>query len=215
MVKWIGIICVLLGIICMLSAVGFVTYNRWEAKTGGNIAQDMLTEVQGIMGEIQQERPQPEKTVDFPNETVSVPNETEKLPLEMETVEVNGYDCIGVISVPALELELPVLADWSDAKLKKAPCHYYGSYYEKNFVIAAHNYTAHFGKLSLLQAGDLVVFTDVSGADHFYEVVLLETLSATATEEMIASGFDLSLFTCTYGGSNRITVRCNAAENGS
>ena len=45
---------------------------------------------------------------------------------------------------------MPVLIDWSYAKLKKAPCHYYGTYYEKDFVIAAHNYKSHFGRLSEL-----------------------------------------------------------------
>ena len=35
---------------------------------------------------------------------------------------------------------------------------------------------AHFGRLSELQASDVVVFTDVSGTAHYYEVVILETL---------------------------------------
>ena len=129
-------------------------------------------------------------------------------PAEMATIQVDGYDCIGILSVPALELELPVLTDWSYAKLKVAPCLYYGAYYEENFVIAAHNYDAHFGRLSQLLPGDRVLFTDVAGRSHSYEVVLLETLPKEATEEMIASGFDLSLYTCTPGGANRVTVRC-------
>ena len=73
---------------------------------------------------------------------------------------------MGVLTIPVLDLELPVLTDWSYEKLKKAPCHYYGSCHEKDFVIAAHNYNAHFGRLSKLQAGDDVMFTDVSGNMH-------------------------------------------------
>ena len=42
---------------------------------------------------------------------------------------------------------------------------------------------------------------------------MLETLHKNATKEMIISGFDLSLYTCTLGGSNRVTVRCNAVED--
>lgn len=78
---------------------------------------------------------------------------------------------------------------------------------------AAHNYKSHFGRLSELQAGDIVVFTDINNIEHYYEVVLLETLPKNATKEMITSGFDLSLYTCTPGGSNRVTVRCNAAQD--
>ena len=111
-----------------------------------------------------------------------------------------------------LELELPVLTDWSYTKLKTAPCLYYGTYYEKDFVIAAHNYQSHFGRLSELQEKDLVLFTDVTGTVRCYEVVLLETLPGNATEQMITSGFDLSLYTCTPGGGNRVTVRCSAVE---
>jgi sortase A len=204
--KWIGVICVFLGAVCLLSSVGFVAYNRWEDKNAEEISQDLLEDVQSIIEEPQPEQPLPDGTVNLPDDTI-------KTPAEMATVEVNGYDCIGILSVPVLELELPVLTDWSYAKLKKAPCHYYGSYYEKDFVIAAHNYKAHFGRLSELQAGDVVVFTDVSGTAHYYEVVLLETLPKNATQEMITSGFDLSLYTCTLGGASRVTVRCNAVKD--
>ena len=192
--KWIGVICVFLGVLCILSAIGFVAYNRWEDMNAKDVAQDFLEDVQSIINEEQSEQP--------------LLNDT-----KMATVEVDGYDCIGILSVPVLDLELPVLTDWSYAKLKKAPCHYYGSYYEKDFVIAAHNYKSHFGRLSKLQAGDIVVFTDVSGTVHYYEVVILETLPKNATKEMITSGFDLSLYTCTLGGSSRVTVRCNAVQD--
>ena len=192
--KWIGVICVFLGVLCILSAIGFVAYNRREDMNAKDVAQDFLEDVQSIINEEQSEQP--------------LLNDT-----KMATVEVDGYDCIGILSVPVLDLELPVLTDWSYAKLKKAPCHYYGSYYEKDFVIAAHNYKSHFGRLSKLQAGDIVVFTDVSGTVHYYEVVILETLPKNATKEMITSGFDLSLYTCTLGGGSRITVRCNAVQD--
>lgn len=201
--KWIGISCVLLGVLCILGAIGFLVYNRWEDKNAEKIAQDLLADVHTIIND-------PQQPQTLPEETIGLPDDAENIPPEMETVEVDGYDCIGILSVPALDLELPVLTQWSYGKLKKAPCHYYGSYYEKDFVIAAHNYKSHFGRLSQLQTGDIVIFTDVSGTAHFYEVVLLETLPATATEEMIASGFDLSLYTCTPGGASRVTVRCNA-----
>ena len=194
--KWIGAICVFLGALCILSAVGIAVYNRWEDKNAEKTAQSLLEDVQSVIEEKQPEQP--------------LPDDTETIPTEMAIVKVGDYDCIGVLSIPVLNLELPVLADWSYAKLKKAPCHYYGTYYEKDFVIAAHNYQTHFGRLSQLQAGDIVIFTDVTGADHCYEVVLLETLPKEATQEMIASGFALSLYTCTPGGASRVTVRCNA-----
>ena len=208
--KWIGIICVILGATCLLAAIGFIIYNRWEAENAEQITQSLLGEVQLAIEEnkindpLQNEGGNPGTT-----ENVTLP-EREEIPTEMATIKVDGCDCVGILAVPVLELELPVLTNWDYTKLKKAPCHYYGSCYETDFVIAAHNYKAHFGRLSELQAGDIVIFTDVHGGAYYYEVVLLETLPPTATEEMITSGFDLSLYTCTPNGGNRVTVRCNA-----
>ena len=201
--KWIGIICILLGVLCLLAAVGFVVYNRWEDENAAKTSQSLLGDVQTAIRENQTSRPDGQDQLQ--NKEFS---EGAAVDAEMATVQVDGYDCIGVLSIPVLELELPVLTEWSYAKLRKAPCLYYGSYYTSDFAIAAHNYRAHFGRLSELQAGDLVIFTDVDGVAHCYEVVLLETLPKEATMEMIASGFDLSLYTCTPGGGNRVTVRC-------
>ena len=207
--KWIGTICIILGVACLLAAVGFVIYNRWEAENAADITQSLLQDVQLVIDENKTNDP-PQSENDNPDsvENNDLPEDV-NMPMEMATIKVDGYDCIGVLSVPVLELELPALTDWSYTKLKKAPCHYYGSYYETDFVIAAHNYESHFGGLSRLQMGDIVIFTDAGGADHYYQVALLETLPATATEEMITSGFDLSLYTCTPGGASRVTVRCS------
>ena len=207
--KWIGSLCVILGVACLLGAIGFVLYNQWEAQQAAQISQTLLEDIQGV---IEENKTNPDAGKSDPEGDNGVQDGNASG--EMQTVKVKGYDCIGILSIPVLELELPVLTDWSYAKLKKAPCHYYGSYYGADFVIAAHNYKAHFGRLSELQAGDLVVFTDVSGTARYYEVVLLETLPKEATQEMIASGFDLSLYTCTPGGANRVTVRCKLKTNG-
>lgn len=213
--KWIGMACIACGVFCLLGAIGFVLYNRWEAANAARATQTLLADVQLAIEE---------KKVSMPPQTQGgdqnvvqkeeIPEAT-NVPAEMATIQMDGDECIGILSIPVLELELPILTDWSYTKLNKAPCLYYGNYYEKDFVIAAHNYDAHFGRLSQLQAGDMVVFTDVNSVTYFYEVVLLETLPKEATKEMIASGFDLSLYTCTPGGGSRVTVRCTAADPGS
>ena len=194
-----------MGIVCLLTAIGFVIYNGYEAQYGEKNSQELLQNIQDRIQKAEQtEQTQPG---DLPAETIPE-NDQEDTSRLMQTVPVGEYDSIGILSIPVLKLELPVLADWSYAKLKKSPCHYYGSCYEPDFVIAGHNYTSHFGRIRRLLPGDLVLFTDATGQVHCYEVVLLETLAATATEEMITSGFDLTLYTCTLGGSNRVTVRC-------
>ena len=203
--KKVGIFCILLGIACLLSSAGLIIYNRYEIQSGESSSQELLQVVQDKMEKMAKNAAGQSDLM-----TEALLPKTE--PQEMATVPAGDYASIGILAIPVLEVELPVLTDWSYEKLKKAPCHYYGSCYESDFVIAAHNYSSHFGRLTQLQTGDLVLFTDVAGQTHCYEVVLLETLPPTATEEMITSGFDLSLYTCTPGGSNRVTVRCNTAN---
>ncbi|MBE5869479.1 MAG: sortase [Lachnospiraceae bacterium] len=206
--KGFGICCIILGVCCLISSLGLIAYNRWEEEKAQDASKNILQDVQENMPEITREESTSEESKQDESEEISV-----DIPKEMLATQVDGYDCIGVLSIPVLELELPVLTDWSYAKLKIAPCHYFGSYYEKDFVIAAHNYQSHFGRLSELQPKDLILFTDISGTVYCYEVVLLETLPANATEEMITSGFDLSLYTCTPGGASRVTVRCSSIAN--
>lgn len=126
---------------------------------------------------------------------------------------IDGYDYIGYLTIPTLDLELPVMSRWDYTRLTYAPCRYYGSVKTGDLVIAAHNYSSHFGSLSQLEIGDLVYFTDMDGIVYKHAVGDVETLSPDATEKMIHSNWDLSLYTCNYSGNNRITVRCKLITN--
>ncbi len=204
-----GIFCLILGVLCLMGALGFVIYNRWEDGSAADTSRSILLDLESAIREKEKNYPSGDQDSGTPPIHQSSSAYTQ---IEMQTLPVQGYDCLGILSIPVLELELPVLAQWSYAKLKKAPCHYFGSYYTGDFVIAAHNYRSHFGRLSQLQPGDPITFTAADGRVYHYQVALLETLPGQATEEMLASGFPLSLYTCTPGGANRITVRCQKDE---
>ena len=73
----------------------------------------------------------------------------------------------------------------------------------------AHNYDKHFVNIDQLELGDAVLFTDMDGVTTGYEVVAVDILAPSAVEEMTSGAFDLTLFTCTYGGQNRVTVYCD------
>lgn len=137
-----------------------------------------------------------------------IPNYMLNPEMEMPTVQIDGVEYIGAIDIPSLELSLPVISQWSYPSLRIAPCRYNGSPYTDDFIIAAHNYTVHFGSINKLRPGDHVIFTDVDGNTFIYEVVELETLAPTAVEQMKTGDWDLTLFTCTIGGRSRVTVRC-------
>ena len=125
----------------------------------------------------------------------------------MPTVEIDGHAYIGVVRIPVLGLELPVMEEWSYPRLRTAPCRYTGSAYEGNLIICGHNYASHFGRLKDLRPGDTARFTDADGNVFCYEMAELETLQPTAIEEMKSGDWALTLFTCTVGGQSRVTVR--------
>lgn len=130
------------------------------------------------------------------------------MPVEM----VDGMAYVGVLRIPTLDLELPVLSEWSYPGLRVAPCRYSGSVYSDDMVLAAHNYPVHFGRFGSLSYGDEVTFMDVEGNLFAYEVSSIEELGPYDVDDMIGSNWDLTLFTCTLGGASRVTVRCSELE---
>ena len=127
--------------------------------------------------------------------------------MDMPEVDVDGLSCIGILEVSSLDLRLPILGDWSDELLKKAPCRYFGSAYTNNMVIAGHNSRAQFNKLNKLKEGDLIVFTDVVGNVFEYYVSAIEVLDGDDVDGML-NGWPLTLFMCTYDNLSRYTIRC-------
>ena len=134
---------------------------------------------------------------------------------DMPSEEIDGNSYIGILKIPAISLELPIIADWSYPGLRIAPCRYSGSAYLGNLVIAGHNYLSHFGYLKTLSPGNEVTFTDADGNVFRYEVSEIEVLSPYAVTEMTSGDWDLTLFTCTVGGQSRVTVRCAQVNNAS
>ena len=63
-------------------------------------------------------------------------------------------------------------------------------------------------KLSNLQEGDIITFTDAVGNVFTYSVAGLEILQPEELDDTTSGQWPLTLFTCTYGGVGRVTVRC-------
>ncbi|OPZ21033.1 MAG: Sortase family protein [Firmicutes bacterium ADurb.BinA205] len=133
----------------------------------------------------------------------------------MESITLDGNVYLGYISIPDINIELPVLKNWSYPNLKISPCRYMGSVFTDDMIICAHNYTTHFGKIGNLHTDSEIIFTDVNGKEYRYQVINMAELSGTAVEQMQfgdAEDWDLTLFTCTLGGQTRVTVRAARIE---
>ena len=77
-------------------------------------------------------------------------------------------------------------------------------------IIVGHNYRSHFSKLKTLEPGTEIYFTDAEGNQFAYTLEWVEIIEETDVEAMSAGSeeWDLTLFTCTYGGKERYTLRC-------
>ena len=198
-----GTLLMLLGSALILSALALFLYNQREAAQAEESAAVLLPRLVEEVSRIEETQPlQPE----IPAQLLTP--EQEKMP---ETV-IEGNSYIGYLSLPTLDLELPIMSDWSMENLRIAPCRYYGSLRGNDLVLLAHNYDRHFGRLGKLNEGDQVLFTDMNGVTTEYEVIAQDILDPYAVEEMTSGEFDLTLFTCTYGGKSRVTVYCDRVK---
>lgn len=98
---------------------------------------------------------------------------------KMQTKTIDGIKYIGVLEVPELSLQLPVMSHWSLAGLKIAPGRYKGSVYKRNIIIAGHNYRSHFSRLKTLDIGSKIWFIDVEGNRFEYKVSDIEIIKGT------------------------------------
>ena len=194
-----GILCIVIGGVLLLAALGLYGYNRYEDAQAGAEAQVVVQDLEQKL----------EQTVSKAESTETSSDSEEMLSPELPVVMLDGYDYIGVISIPAIDIKLPVMSDWSYPKLKISTCREFGSSRTDDLVIAAHNYESHFGKLGSVSVGDNVIFTDMDGVENHYIVQKTDILQPTDVDAVEHSGYDLVLYTCTYGGKTRITVFCD------
>ena len=129
------------------------------------------------------------------------------------TAEAEEEPYIGLLTIPRLELELPIQAQWDDARLKIAPCRFLGSAEGADLVLVGHNYKRHFGPIRRLKPGDEVLFQDMDGNLRHYQVTATATVAPTALEEITAAHAALTLITCTYGGTARVVVYCEESPS--
>ena len=199
MKKILGRFFMILGLLLVLGAAGLLGYNTWDSSRAGEESASLLAQL---------ELSETEKPPDA--------EETEPHPVvqrEMTVKTIEGLDFIGYLSIPELNLELPVQDWWSYDGLQKSPGRYTGTTFTDDMTVCAHNYAAHFGRLRSLPLGAEVRFTDMDGVVWLYavsEITVLEPEDVlTMTEKGPEDTWGLTLFTCTPGGEQRVTVRCD------
>ena len=175
-----GTLLITLGVLLLSAALGWYGFNQYTDAKAGEAAKELLQQ-------LDRQPPAQEGT--------------------LPTVALDGDLFYGKLTMERIGLALPVYAEWDMERLATAPCRYSGSAGENDLIIAGHNYKSHFAALNNAQVGDIAVFTDAAGIPHRYQVKEIVRLDGTAVTDMAAGEWDLTLFTCTYGGKQRLTLR--------
>lgn len=194
----------------MTAAVLLLVYNLWD----GHRARESE---EAILAEYLQENKKASESPDASDkeDEQNIPDYILNPDMDMPEYTLSSLGdvaCIGILEIPALNLELPVISSWSYSSLRLAPCRYSGSAYKGDLVIAAHNYQSHFGGLRTLPEGSEVFFTDAVGNRFSYYVAVTEALTPWSVDDMTSGEWPLTLFTCTLDSQNRVTVRCEYSE---
>ena len=204
-----GIVCIVLGVLLMSGALLIAMYNTHQDIAARDASASIMTHLVHQIRENTANDPAASENEDILGElqipTDLLTDEDKK----MTEIEIDGHSYIGYLSIPTLDLELPIMSSWSYPKLKLAPCRYSGSVRGEDLVLMAHNFYYHFGRISQLNVGDTLSFTDMDGVTTRYKVAAMDILESTAVDVMTAGEFDLTLFTCTYSGQSRVTVYCD------
>ena len=149
-------------------------------------------------------------------------NQTEENVVENQTEEINekkfdmlefkGYKVIGIIKIPAIDLEYPILEETTQETMKVSISRFWGgeinSY--RNVSLAGHNNRVTltmFGKNKNLKNGDSIFLTDLSGKTveyQIYDTFITHPNDVTVLQTKDKSVREVTLITCSNGHTNRL-----------
>ena len=137
-----------------------------------------------------------------------------------EELTLNGYKVIGLIKIPAIELEYPILEmDVSNPEEAKAPMKlaiikYWGGDVNGygNLSLAGHNnYNGTmFGKTKNLKIGDIVELTDLNDQTvqyQIYDIFKTDPNDVTILQTKDETIREVTLITCTNGNRERLILK--------
>ena len=139
---------------------------------------------------------------------------------QKQELTLNGYKVIGIIKIPAIDLEYPILEmDVSNPKEAKEPMRlaiikYWGGDVNGygNLSLAGHNnYNGTmFGKSKNLKIGDIVELTDLNNQTvqyQIYDIFKTDPNDVTILETKDETIREVTLITCTNGNRERLILK--------
>ena len=127
----------------------------------------------------------------------------------------NEYTSVGILNIPSLGIEYPILSETTTKLLKVSITKYWGANPNEvgNMVVIGHNYKNNkfFGNLLKIQHGEIVQITDLTGKTldyKVYDTYVIEPDDNSCTSQLTDGKKEITLITCYYeNGNSRATKR--------
>lgn len=140
--------------------------------------------------------------------------------LRQVQVEYEGYNVVGIISIPAIGIEYPILDTTNEKTMKVAITKFWGNDVNElgNFTMAGHNNKdgTMFGKTKRLNIGDKIEMTDLTGKTIEYEIFdqyLIDPNDVSCVKSVKENTREVTLITCANGRSNRLITKAREVIN--
>lgn len=133
----------------------------------------------------------------------------------MPVIEVEDLSYVGTIIAPSVDLNTPILASYDAKTMEVTPALYSGTAYKHDMLLLGHNYQSCFGKLAYLNIGDEIQFIDNHKNQFYYEVNNIFIAGEYEFDRIQSreDDWDLTMFTCTWSGKERVVIRCTLIKD--
>ena len=134
--------------------------------------------------------------------------------LQKFDVKFEGYDVIGLLKIPVIDLEYPIISEATDTTMKISISRFWGGDVNGygNLSLAGHNnYNGTmFGKNNKLKLGDMLELTDLFGNSIKYEIKEIFKTDPNDTSVLKTekdSIREVTLITCSNGRKERLIIK--------
>lgn len=134
--------------------------------------------------------------------------------------EINGHKVIGIIKIPKINLEYPILETTTVETLNLSITKFWGEEINEigNVTLAGHNNLSGvmFGKIKKLKVGDIIELTDIQNITLKYEIFktyIIDPNDISCILPEQEGTREITLITCTTGGKNRYIVKARQIES--
>lgn len=135
-------------------------------------------------------------------------------PVEEINQQIQGYKVVGIIKIPKIELEYPILETTSKETLNLSITKFWGNQINEigNVSLAGHNNLngTMFGKTKKLEIGDIIELTDIQNVTLKYKVFKIYVIDPNDISCILPEQEgtrEVTLITCTNGNKNRLIVK--------